>query len=247
MQIALKCPKLKGCGVLDPVVSLICSKYILISTHCVDRYPTQLINQNVKPRKGDRNTCETLRGLNQLQEHPIDAASCALKKILYLKGAAKMKINYKKCNLYDSDLSLYVDADWGSNLYDRILVSGYLITFCNIPILWCVNEQKCISLSSTEAEIIALSEGVQDLLRIKGIASEIVSVKNLIVYEDNQSCIKCIANENNFGRMKHIDVKLKFIRDIVSRNKIKIEYIFTGNQIADMLTKALLKLNFMNI
>ncbi|GBN60661.1 hypothetical protein AVEN_211679-1 [Araneus ventricosus] len=53
MQIALKCPKPKGCGVLDPVVSLICSKYILISTHCVDRYPTQLINQNVKPRKGE--------------------------------------------------------------------------------------------------------------------------------------------------------------------------------------------------
>ncbi|GBN90491.1 Copia protein [Araneus ventricosus] len=183
--------------------------------------------------------------LSQLQEHPTDAAWCALKKILrYLKGTAKMKINYKKCNLYDSDLSLHVDADWGSNLNDRKSVSGYLIMFCNNPILWCVNKQKCIALSSTEAEIIALSKGVQDLLWIKGIASEIVCVKNLIVYEDNQSCIKCIANENNFGRMKHIDIKLKFIRDIVSRNKIKIEYIYTGNQIADMLTKALPKTKF---
>ncbi|GBL94431.1 Retrovirus-related Pol polyprotein from transposon TNT 1-94 [Araneus ventricosus] len=183
--------------------------------------------------------------LSQLQEHPTDAAWCALKKILrYLKGTAKMKINYKKCNLYDSDLSLYVDADCGSNLNDRKSVSGYLIMFCNNPILWCVNKQKCIALSSTEAEIIALSKGVQDLLWIKGIASEIVCVKNLIVYEDNQSCIKCIANENNFGRMKHIDIKLKFIRDNVSRNKIKIEYISTGNQIADMLTKALPKTKF---
>ncbi|GBN20003.1 Retrovirus-related Pol polyprotein from transposon TNT 1-94 [Araneus ventricosus] len=119
--------------------------------------------------------------LSQLQEHPTDAAWCALKKILrYLK----------------------------------------------------------------EAEIIALSKGVQDLLWIKGITSEIVCVKNLIVYEDNQSCIKCIANENNFGRMKHVDIKLKFIRDIVSRNKIKIEYISTGNQIVDMLTKALPKTKF---
>ncbi|GBM97665.1 Retrovirus-related Pol polyprotein from transposon TNT 1-94 [Araneus ventricosus] len=63
--------------------------------------------------------------LSQLQEHPTDAAWCALKKILrYLKGTAKMRINYKKCNLYDSDLSLYVDADWGSNLNDRKSVSG---------------------------------------------------------------------------------------------------------------------------
>ncbi|GBN76962.1 Retrovirus-related Pol polyprotein from transposon TNT 1-94 [Araneus ventricosus] len=80
--------------------------------------------------------------LSQLQEHPTDAAWCALKKILrYLKGTAKMKINYKKCNLYDSDLSLYVDADWVSNLNDRKSVSGYLIMFCNNPILWCVNKQ----------------------------------------------------------------------------------------------------------
>ncbi|GBM84347.1 Retrovirus-related Pol polyprotein from transposon TNT 1-94 [Araneus ventricosus] len=145
---------------------------------------------------------------------------------------------------FEKDLSLYVDADWGSNSNDRKSISGYLIMFCNNPILWCVNKQKCIALSSTEAEIIALSKGVQDLLWIKGIASEIVCVKNLMVYEDNQSCIKCIANENNFGRMKHIDIKLKFIRDIVSRNKIKIEYISTGNQIADMLTKALPKTKF---
>ncbi|GBN72560.1 Copia protein [Araneus ventricosus] len=120
--------------------------------------------------------------LSELQEHPTDSAWCALKKILrYLKGTAKMKINYKKCNLYDSDLSL--DADWGSNLNDRKSVSGYLIMFlfCNNPVLWCVNKQKCIALSSTEAEIIALSKGVQDLLWIKGIASEIVCVKNLIV------------------------------------------------------------------
>ncbi|GBM05195.1 Retrovirus-related Pol polyprotein from transposon TNT 1-94 [Araneus ventricosus] len=66
--------------------------------------------------------------LSQLQEHPTDAEWCALKKILrYLKGTAKMKFNYKKCNLYDSDLSLYVDADWGSNLNDRKSVSSYLI------------------------------------------------------------------------------------------------------------------------
>ncbi|GBN07009.1 Copia protein [Araneus ventricosus] len=146
--------------------------------------------------------------LSQLQEHPTDAAWCALKKILrYLKGTAKMKINYKKCNLYDSDLSLYVDADWGSNSNDRKSISGYLIMFCNNPILWCVNKQKCIALSSTEAEIIALSKGVQDLLWIKGIASEIVCVKNLIVYEDNQSCIKCWLSEleiSSFDKLKEL-------------------------------------------
>lgn len=39
--------------------------------------------------------------------------------------------------------------------------------------------------------------------------------------------------------MKCIDIKLKFICDVVSRNDITTEYISTENQITDMLTKAL--------
>lgn len=180
--------------------------------------------------------------LSQLQEHPTDVAWNALKKILrYLKGTIKLKINYKKGNLDDSDLSIYVDADWGSNSKDRKSVSGYIIMFCNCPILWCVNKQKTIALSTTEAEIIALCKGIQDILWIKGIISEIVSVKNISVFEDNQSCIRCLTNENNYGRMKHIDIKLKFIRNVISDNCIKIEYISSDAQIADMLTKALPK------
>ena len=113
--------------------------------------------------------------------------------------------------------------------------------FCNCPILWCVSKQKCIALSSTEAEILALCKGVQDILWLKGIACEISNVKNLVVFEDNQSCIKCVTNENNFGRLKHIDIKLKFLRHTISTNDIKIKYISTDVQIADMLTKSLPK------
>lgn len=47
-----------------------------------------------------------------------------------------------------------------------------------------------------------------------------------------------ITNKNNFGRMKHIDIKLKFICNVVSRSNTKIEYISIEDQTADMLTKA---------
>lgn len=57
--------------------------------------------------------------------------------------------------------------------------------FCNCSILWCINKQKCIALSSIEEEIIALSKKNQNLLWIKRTANEIVGAKNLIVYEDN--------------------------------------------------------------
>jgi hypothetical protein len=183
--------------------------------------------------------------LSQLQEHPTDVAWCALKRILrYLKHTLNLKIEYKKSDLDMTDLCLYVDADWGANTQDRKSVTGYFIMFSNCPIMWCCNKQKCITLSSTEAEIIALCKGVQDILWIKEVVTEISSVTNVCVFEDNQSCIKSIVNENSSGRLKHIDIKLKFIRNIVKENDVKIEYVQSGLQIADILTKALPKTKF---
>lgn len=180
--------------------------------------------------------------LSQLQENPTDIAWCALKRILrYLKNTLDIKLVYKKSDLEMSDLCLYVDADWGSNIQDRKSVTGYFIMFSNCPIMWCCNKQKCIALSSTEAEIIALCKGLQDLLWIKDVVSEISSVKNVCIFEDNQSCIKSIVNENSSGRLKHIDIKLKFARNIVKENDINIAYVESRVQIADMLTKALPK------
>lgn len=185
--------------------------------------------------------------LSQMQEKPTDIAWTALKKILrYLKGTLSLKLVFKKHNS-DSNLSMYVDADWGANTNDRKSVSGYILMFCNMPVLWCCNKQKSVALSSTEAEVIALTKSVQDLVWVKNTACQIANINDLVIFEDNQSCIKCITNENNHGRMKHIDVKLKFVRDIVKRNNIKIEYIPTNVQIADLFTKALPKAKFQEL
>ncbi|GBN73600.1 Copia protein [Araneus ventricosus] len=94
--------------------------------------------------------------LSQLQEKPTVAAWIGLKRILrYLKGTKNFKLVYKKLHNPNFTIDLYVDSD----TIDRKSVSGYALMFCNCPILWCCKKQNCISLSSTEAEIIAL--GVQ--------------------------------------------------------------------------------------
>ena len=61
----------------------------------------------------------------------------------------------------------------------------------------------------------------------------------MIIYEDNQSATKAVPNENNCVRLKHLDMKLKYIREIIKSNAISVEYISTEDQLADLFTKSL--------
>ena len=67
-----------------------------------------------------------------------------------------------------------------------------------------------------------------------GIKPECVSIKC-----DNTSAINLSKNPIQHSRTKHIDIKHHFIRDLVSNKEVKIEYVSTLNQLADIFTKAL--------
>jgi len=58
------------------------------------------------------------------------------------------------------------------------------------------------------------------------------------IYEDNQSVIHLLQRWEH-KRLKHIDIKYNFIRDLKESNIIDIIYINTKGQLADIMTKAL--------
>lgn len=193
--------------------------------------------------------------LSQLQEKPTITAWNALKRILrYLKGTVNIKIVYKKSDISNNrsvnnsnNLCMYVDADWAANSNDRKSITGYVLMFYNCPILWCCKKQNSISLSSTEAEIVAMCKSLQDMLVYKNILDKLCVVNNAIIFEDNQSAINSVSNENVCARLKHLDVKLKFIRETLMKNNITVEYLCTEFQIADMFTKCLSKCKFQKL
>ena len=56
---------------------------------------------------------------------------------------------------------------------------------------------------------------------------------------DNQSCIKLLENLVFHDKSKHIEIKYHFIHDMVMKGAVKLEYIATDEQVADVLTKPL--------
>ena len=110
---------------------------------------------------------------------------------------------------------------------------------------WGSKKQSSVSLSTSEAEYIALSLAIQEGKWVHRLLCELLKAAmdtsecELKIMEDNQSCIKMTKNPVNHGRAKHIDIKYHHIRDEVKRGDVKLEYCKTAMMLADIMTKGL--------
>ena len=120
--------------------------------------------------------------------------------------------------------------------------------YTNCPILWVSCLQTEIALSTAEAEYIALSQSLRDIIPLITFLKEInkvfpVQVKTPTfvykVHKDNQSCITMATLQKFTPRTKHIALKYHHFCSHVKNGAIKISYCCTTEQKADLLTKPL--------
>uniref|UniRef100_A0AAV1TX81 Reverse transcriptase Ty1/copia-type domain-containing protein n=2 Tax=Peronospora matthiolae TaxID=2874970 RepID=A0AAV1TX81_9STRA len=181
--------------------------------------------------------------VSRFMENPQEEHWVAVKRIFRcLQGTKTHGICYKPSARID--FRRYSDADWAGDLTDRKSTSGYTFMLLGAPVSWGSKKQPSVSLSTTEAEYIALSLAIQEGKWIHGLLCEIVMAANeegpeLMIHEDNQSCIKMTKNPVNHGRAKHIDIKYHHIRDEVKRGEVKLKYCETAVMLADIMTKGL--------
>jgi hypothetical protein len=154
-------------------------------------------------------------------------------------------------------LECYVDADWAGSWQHRSSSdplsahsrSGYVIMYAGCPIIWSSKMQTLIALSTTEAEYIALSSALRDVIGVMQLMTELQNrgfTLNLTtptihctVFEDNKSCIEIATNHRNRPRTKHLSVRLHHFRSHILSKSITIQHISTHDQIADLFTKPL--------
>ena len=67
------------------------------------------------------------------------------------------------------------------------------------------------------------------------------SPKSMLLYCDNKSAIHVATNNSYSDATKHIDVKTKFLHQMVENKEIELRHVPTDEMVADVLTKALSK------
>ena len=103
-----------------------------------------------------------------------------------------------------------------------------------------------VTLSSTEAEYVALCSADQKTIWIRYALSSIgfEQVSPTILHEDNQGTTALSKNPNNHPRTKHINIKYHYVREHVEKKHVQLVYCPTKNITADILTKGLPKSSF---
>ncbi|CAB1102148.1 unnamed protein product [Ectocarpus sp. CCAP 1310/34] len=104
--------------------------------------------------------------------------------------------------------------------------------------------QRSVTLSSTEAEYVSLSDGMKETIFLRYLWSFIFSNRDVgctLVHEDNVGAIHLASNPATTPNSKHIDIRHQCIRERVARGEFRIVHVRSDLQRADFLTKALSK------
>jgi len=166
----------------------------------------------------------------------------AVKRVFrYLRGTSHFKLNFQVDDSITSSTEVYVDSDWAGDRTDRKSISGYVGLIDGGAVSWGSRKQTSVSLSTVEAEFIAVSTAVKEILWHRSLFSSLnvtlTSPTSLLI--DNQGALDLIKSGQINDRTKHIDIKFRHVYDQEDQGRISSQHVATQEQIADIMTKPL--------
>jgi hypothetical protein len=137
----------------------------------------------------------------------------------------------------------YTDASWANDRDSRKSFGGYVMCYGGVPISWSCTKQKCVALSTMEAEFVALVDCVKEAYWV----SEIIKRCNVtndkcpvpLIYSDSLSAIDFTKHSVENNRSKHINIRYYFVRDWLSQNLFELRSVQSSSNLADIFTKCL--------
>jgi hypothetical protein len=206
----------------------------------------------------------TVHQVARFSHAPRNSHAVAIKRILrYLQRTKDKGLELKPH--VDHLVDCYVDADFAGTFASEDPTNpasvksrtGYIILYRGSPLLWVSKLQTQIALSTMEVEYVVLSQSMRDLIPIREVLKEIVSIMfdrqstiryrthskafeevattpsiigRSTVYEDNAACLKFAQTGQLSPRTKHIGIPYHWFRSQVTSLDIAIVAVSTTDQ-----------------
>jgi hypothetical protein len=163
--------------------------------------------------------------------------------LLHVVGYIKNTLDYGLTYSCDSDISptAFVDADYGGCRDTQRSTSGYVFMMAGGPVTWSSKHQATVALSTVEAEYVAMSRCAQQMAWMQSWLDEVEIEYSRpgLIKGDNRGAIALTKNTKDHGKVKHIDIRHHYIRDLLQAGIISIEQVPSADNLADIFTKSL--------
>jgi Reverse transcriptase (RNA-dependent DNA polymerase) len=185
----------------------------------------------------------SVRELTKVVDGATKAHVQNLHRLLKYVVDTQDRVLQMKIVLPDNDqgwaICAYCDSDYAGDRDQRISVTGFVIYVLGAPVAWKSHAQRNVTLSSTEAEYVAVSEVCAEILFLRQVIEFLGMqvVLPIIVRVDNIGAIYLATNSTTGQRTRHIDVRYHFVREYVEEGTVKIIFVRSAENDADIYTK----------
>ena len=164
----------------------------------------------------------------------------------YLKQTLSLHLEFSSSSVPGSPVENnqlwgYVDSDWAGCPDTRRSTSGYVLMLNGSAVSWRCKRQSVYALSSAEAEFIAASSMVQEVIFLRKFLANLgfKQTNPTPIYADNETCIHW--SEGSVGgsdQAKHIDLRKHFVHDACQQGVLQLVKTDSKLNSADILTKS---------
>lgn len=140
-----------------------------------------------------------------------------------------------------TSLVAYSDVDWVGCPITRRSTSGYCVFLGNNLLSWSSKRQPMLSRSSVEAEYRDVANAVAETCWLRNLLRELHTPFSsaTLVYCDNVNTVYLSSNPVQYQRMKHIEIYIHFVQDLVVAGQVRVLHVPSRYQYANIFTKGL--------
>lgn len=168
----------------------------------------------------------------------------AVKHLLrYVKRTRSFRLTFGSGKGQNLAVEGYADADYAGDIDTRQSTTGFVLYVKGSLVSWKSRRQHCVTLSTTEAEYLAIGDCEKHGLWLCRLLEHIQQLPqinvpiSLLLSNDNQGAVFLCNEASVNNRSKHIDIRHHFIRELTRSGKITVSHVSTNDMPADALTK----------
>ena len=165
------------------------------------------------------------------------------KALMHVVGYVKNTLDFGLTYSRDADLfpHAFVDADYGGCRDTRRSTSGYVFIMAGSPVTWSSKRQPTVALSTVETEYVAMSRCTQQMVWMQSWLDEVAIERTSpsFIKGDSKGAIALTKNTKDHAKIKYIDIRHHYIRELVQSGSIVFEQTPSADNLADLFTKPL--------